>query len=112
MATAADEPYERVKDDLARALRTLRSDDAPGELARRLLEYDCPDHTHLVGVDRRGEKAVLYHRRDDYVVFIRFEADGLADGGARLGSFDRGPGLAAWVRKMAAYWGWVHPRYR
>lgn len=112
MATAADEPYERVKDDLARALRRLRNDGGPAELARRLLAYDVPDHSHLVGVDRRGEKAVLYHCRDRYVVFVRFDADGLADGGARLGSFDRGPGLAAWIEKMGAYWGWVHPRYR
>lgn len=112
MATVADPPYEEVKDDLARALRTLRPDGPPGELARQLLSYDTPDHTHLVGVDRVGEKAVLYHCVDRYVVFVRIDPDGLADGGARLGSFERGPGIEAWVEKMAAYWGWRHPRYR
>lgn len=112
MATAAEEPYEQVKTELARAIRSLRATGAPGELARELLAYDVPEHTHLVGLDRRGEKAALYHCTDRYVIFVRIEADGLADGGARLGSFDRGPGIEAWVEKMAAYWGWVHPRYR
>lgn len=112
MASAADEPYEQVKNGLARAIRSLRDDGAPGEMARQLLTYDTPDHTHLVGVDRRGEKAVFYHCVDRYAVFVRFGADGLADGGARLGSFERGMGVAAWVRKMDAYWGWVHPRYQ
>jgi hypothetical protein len=55
---------------------------------------------------------VLYHCRDAYVAFVRIGPDGLADGGARLGSFDRGPGLEAWVQKTAAYWGWRHPRHR
>ena len=112
MATAADVPYERVKADLERALRRCRTSGVPGELARELLSYDVPDHSHLVGVDRAGEKAVLYHCRDGYVVFVRIGSDGLADGGARQGSFDRGLGFEAWVRKMSAYWGWVHPRYR
>ncbi|MDZ7702777.1 MAG: hypothetical protein U5J98_12350 [Halobacteriales archaeon] len=110
MASAADPPYEDVKADLARALRTLRSTGAPGELARELLRYDAPDHSHLVGLDRDGEKAVLYHCTDGYVVFVRLGPDGLADGGARLGSLGRG--VDAWVEKMAAYWGWRHPRYR
>jgi hypothetical protein len=112
MASAADAPYEQVKAGLARTLRRFRHDVAPGEIARQLLAYDVPDHTHLVGIDRTGEKAVLYHCEDAYVVFVRFGADGLADGGARLGSLDRGPGIEAWVAKMGAYWGWMHPRYR
>lgn len=112
MAPAAESPYEQVKADLARTLRRLRRDGAPDELARQLLAYDTPDHTHLVGIDRTGETAVLYHCDDRYAVFVRLEPDGLAEGGARLGSFDRGPGVAAWAEKMAAYWGWRHPRYR
>lgn len=112
MASAASEPYEQVKDELARAIRSRRGDGVPGELARQLLVYDVPGHTHLVGIDRTGSKAVLYHCEDDYVVFVRLAGDGLADGGARMGSFDRGPGFEAWIEKMGAYWGWVHPRYR
>lgn len=112
MASAAEPPYEEVKRDLAEALRRLRDDGAPGELARQLLAYDTPEHTRLVGIDRVGEKAVLYHGVDRYAVFVRIEPDGLAAGGARLGSFDRGVGLEAWVEKMGAYWGWRHPRYR
>ncbi|MFB6362299.1 MAG: hypothetical protein ABEH59_13385 [Halobacteriales archaeon] len=112
MASAADTPYETVKHELARSIRTRRDDVPPGELARELLTYDVPDHTRLVGVDRTAEKAVLYHCVDRYVVFVRIEPDGLADGGARLGSFDRGVGLEGWIEKMGAYWGWKHPRYR
>jgi hypothetical protein len=112
MASAADTPYEAVKDDLARTLRTLRDDIPPGELARQLLAYDVPDHTHLIGVDHRAEKAVLYHCEERYVVFVRIQPDGVADGGARLSSFDRGVGIQTWAEKMTAYWGWRHPRYR
>ena len=110
MAAAADAPYGDVKADLARALRRLRSTGAPGELARELLRYDSPDHSHLVGLDRDGGKAVLYHCGDRYVVFVRIGPDGLADGGARQDSL--GPGIDAWVEMMGAYWGWRHPRYR
>ncbi len=110
MATAADAPYEDVKADLARALRRRRDAGAPGELARELLRYDVPDHTHLVGIDRDASKAVLYHCADRYVVFVRLEPEGLADGGARQGRL--GAGIDAWVEQMAAYWGWRHPRYR
>jgi hypothetical protein len=112
MASAADTAYETVKDDLARSIRILRDDVPPGELARELLVYDVPDHTRLVGIDRTAEKAVLYHCIDRYVVFVRIEPGGLADGGARLASFDRGVGLEGWIEKMAAYLGWRHPRYR
>lgn len=112
MASAAADPYEQVKDGLARAIRARRPEVPPGELARELLAYDVPEHSHLVGIDRSGEKAAFYHCADRYVVFVRFGPDGLADGGARLGSFDRGAGVEAWVEKMGAYWGWVHPRYR
>lgn len=112
MASAAGKPYEQVKDELARAIRARRPDGVPSELARQLLVYDVPGHTHLVGIDRPAEKAALYHCEDAYVVFVRFDGDGLADGGARLGSFDRGAGIEAWVEKMGAYWGWMHPRYR
>lgn len=112
MASVAGVPHEQVKDELARAIRRLRSDGVPGELARQLLAYDVPDHTHLVGIDRRAEKAVFYHCVESYAVFVRFDADGLADGGARLGSLERGAGVEAWVEKMGAYWGWRHPRYR
>lgn len=112
MATALRQPYEQIRDELARAIRTGRTNGPPVELARQLLAYDVPGHSHLVGLDRTAEKAVLYHCEGEYVVFVRFDAEGLADGGARLGSFDWGPGLEAWVEKLAAYWGWVHPRYR
>lgn len=112
MAATADVPYEQIRDSLAGAIRTRRSDGAPGELARQLLAYDVPNHTHLVGIDRHAAKAVYYHCDDRYVIFVRFDAAGLADGGARLGSFDRGVGLDGWIEKTGAYWGWRHPRYR
>lgn len=112
MATAAEKGYEAVKVDLARAIRKRRSDCIPGETARQILAYDSPDHAHLVGIDHLGEKAIFYSCGADEVIFVRFGPNGLADGGPCMGSFRRGAGLEAWIEKMAAYWGWLHPRYR
>lgn len=112
MATAADDPYEAVKADLARAIRTRRPDCPPGETARQLLAYDTPDHTHLVGIDHAGEKVVYRARASGEVIFVRFDSDGPADGGPVMGSFEEGPGFGAWIAKTGAYWGWLHPRYR
>jgi len=128
MATAVDEPerridesaldepfdatgYESVRDELSLAIRRLRGDVPPGELARQLLGYDVPGHTHLVGLDRWGEKAVLYHCGDRYVVFVRYDDAGLAAGGARM-DFLGPTGVDDWVERLRAYWGWRHPRYR
>lgn len=112
MVQAARESIDGVRNDLARTLRSIRSDCIPHETARRLLEYDRPGHTALVGLDARGEKAVLYHETGRYAIAVPFGADGLADGGTEIADFRRGPGVAVWFRKMRHYWGWVHPRYR
>lgn len=112
MATAAGEPYEAVKDNLARTIRKRRSECIPGETARELLSVEAPNHTQLVGVDYAAEKAVYYSCQSNEVIFVRFGSDGLADGGPVMGSFEEGPGFEAWIEKMSAYWGWLHPRYR
>jgi hypothetical protein len=112
MAQAASQPIEQVRSDLARALRSLRSDCAPHETARQLLEYDHPGHTVLIGLDFEGSKAVLYHEVDRYAISIRFGPDGLAEGGTEIASFRDGTGLRTWIKKMRLYWGWLHPRYR
>lgn len=111
MATAADEPYEAVKDDLARAIQKRRSECVPGESARELLSYESPNQTHLVGIDYTGQKAVYYSCLNNEVIFVSFGTDGLADGGPVMGSFEEGPGFEAWIAKMSSYWGWLHPRY-
>lgn len=112
MATAADEPYEAVKDDLARAIRKRRSDCLPGETAREILSYESPDHVHLVGIDTEAERVVFYSCRKNEVIFVPIEADGVADGGPVMGSFEEVVGFEGWIRKMRAYWGWLHPRFR
>lgn len=112
MAAVTDQSYTEVKDELARTIRKLRSDCVPGETARQLLTYETPNHTHLVGIDHKGRKAVYYSCLRNEVIFVRFDNEGLADGGPMMGSFEKGPGFAAWIDKMGSYWGWVHPRYR
>ena len=112
MATVADHPYESVKDELARAIRTRRSDCCPGDTARKILSYDSPGHVHLVGIDRQAEKVVFYSCDREEVIFVRFGSEGLADGGPCMGSFQKGPGFEAWIEKMEVYWGWLHPRFR
>lgn len=112
MATAADPPYLAVKATLARAVRTLRSDCLPAETARQLLAYDAAGEVYLVGIDHAGTKAVYHARRQNEVIFVRFDSSGLADGGAVMGPFEGRSGFEAWIEKMDAYWGWLHPRYR
>ena len=104
--------YEQARDELARAVRTCRSDCSPHDLARELLEYDQPGHTALVGIDVDATKAVLYHERDRYVVAVRIGPDGLADGGPKIAGSDSWPGIDDWVENVAAYWGWLHPQFR
>lgn len=112
MAAATDVSYADIKDDLARSVRKLRGNCIPGETARQLLTYDSPNHMHLVGIDNAGEKAVYYSCKGNEVIFVGFDNEGLADGGPVMGSFEKGPGFAAWIEKMDAYWGWLHPQYR
>lgn len=112
MASAAGASYEAVKAGLARAIRTRRRAEPPGELARELLAYHRPGHVHLVGIDHAGETAVYHAVEPNEAVFVTFDADGLADGGPVMGSFDGVSAFEAWVAKMGAYWGWRHPRYR
>ena len=112
MATVADRPYEATLDDLAGAIRSLRPACPPRETARRLLAYDVPGHTHLVGLDQPGRRAVLVHRAGGYAVAVAFDDRGLADGGPRIATFDGAAAVDRWVRSFDGYWGWLHPRYR
>ena len=109
-AVVAD--YETTLAALARVIRKHRPTCPPRETARQLLEYDCPGHTALVGVDADASRAVLHHERDGYVIAVTLDADGLGDGGPVLAEFGFGANVYGWVRRMAGYWGWVHPRYR
>lgn len=113
MASATTIPeYREVLDGLARAIRKRRAECPPHETARRLLEYDNPGHTALVGIGYDAERAVLFHERDDYVIAVPFDADGLADGGPMLAEFGFGTNVYGWVRRMDAYWCWLNPRFR
>lgn len=112
MATVADPPYETTLAELAEALRSLRPACPPRETARLLLAYDVPGHTHLVGLDHAGTKAVLVHCGGGYAVAVRFDDTGLADGGARIAELVSAGAVDRWVRSMTGYWGWLHPRYR
>lgn len=82
----------------------------PGEVAREILEYDSPGHMHLVGLDWQAERVVFYHCDREEVIFVTLHSNGLANGGAVMGSFEWG--FETWVKKMGAYWGWLQPRYR
>lgn len=114
MASARPSPdYEQHRDELARTIRRQRDDCDPYETARQLLEYESPGNTALVGINDDATRAVLYHDRDEYVVSVGFGPDGLADGGPRLAEFEPfGTNVYGWVRRMAAYWGWLNPRFR
>lgn len=113
MATAAEHPYEDTLDGLAIAIRRLRSDCPPRETARRILTYDCPGHTHLVGIDDAGQRVVFYHCEDRYAIAVAIDVGGLSDGGPCVARFERRDmGVKRWVGKLRSYWGWVHPRYR
>lgn len=112
MATVADHPYGSTLDDLAGAIRSLRPDCPPRETARRLLAYDVPGHTHLVGLDQPGRRAVLVHCGGGYCVAVRFGDHGLDDGGPRIADVDAAAAVDRWVRSFDGYWGWLHPRYR
>lgn len=113
MASVTSLPdYEAQLDGLARAIRKHRKDCPPHETARQLLEYDRPGHMALVGVRYDATRAVLYHERDRYVIGVDFGTDGLAVGGPKLATFDFGSNVFEWTRRMEAYWGWLHPRFR
>lgn len=113
MATTAEHPYEDTLDDMAQAIRRLRRDCPPREVAREILTYDQPGHTHVVGIDRRGQRVTLYHCVDQYAIAVEFGVEGLADGGPRIARFDAGaPDVRRWVEKKRNSWGWIHPRYR
>jgi hypothetical protein len=112
MATAAEYPYETTKHELAEAIRRVQPEGAPWELAREILAYDVPGHSHVVGLKRRGTVS-FYHCEDRYAVAVRLAAEGLADGGPTVGRFDEGSITVqhwAWLRRNS--WAWVHPRYR
>lgn len=82
------------------------------ETARRLLEYETPGNTGLVGINYDATRAVFYHEGDRYVIAVSFGPDGLEDGGPVLADFDTfGSSVWNWTRKMRAYWGWVNPRF-
>lgn len=112
MATAADEPFEVLKENLAQAIRKRRSDCLPGETACEILSYDHPDRVHLVGIESQAKRVVYYSCNSDEVIFVPIEPDGVGEGGPVMGSFEEVIGFNGWIDKMAAYWGWLHPRYR
>lgn len=111
MATTADYPYETTRNELAEAIRRVQPEGAPWELAREILAYDVPGHSHVVGLKRRGTVS-FYHCEDRYAVAVRLESDGLADGGPRVGQLDGPVEVAEWAWRRRNSWAWVHPRYR
>lgn len=113
MATAVEHPYEDTLEGLARAIRKGRTDGAHRELAREILSYDHPGHTHMVGIDRQAERATFYQCADRYAISVELDAEGLAEGGPSVALFkEDAPGVRCWVKKKRNSWGWVHPRYR
>lgn len=112
MAQATYPEYETVLDELAKTIRTYRSICLPRETARRLLEYDSPGNTALVGINYDATHAVLHHERDRYVIAVEFGPDGPESGGPKLAQFDFGTNVYAWTRRMDAYWSWLHLRFR
>lgn len=113
MATAAEHPYKDTLNGLTRAISKGRSDGVPSELAREILTYDVPGHTHLVGIDRQAQRATFYDCKERYAISVGIDTDGLANGGPSIALFKEGaPGIQCWVEKKRNSWGWVHPRYR
>lgn len=116
MATTAipTADYEQAIEEVARTVKKHRSDCPPRETARKLLEYETPGNTALVGINSEATRAVLYHERDEYAIGVDFGPEGLADGGPMLAEFGEefGSNVYGWVRRMDAYWGWLNPRFR
>ena len=103
--------YREALDSLAWTIAKDHLTGDPHETARELLEIDNPGHAHLVGINYDASKAVYYHCKDRYTIAVRFDSDGLADGGPRIGTFQN-QSLREWIERWEAYWGWLHPRYR
>lgn len=104
--------HQAVLDELAREIRTHRSDCPPREAARHLLSYHRPGHSSLVGVERGGRRAVLYHEADRYAVTVGIRSEGLEKRGRVLEDFAEGRGFEQWLRDRASFFDWVHPRFR
>jgi hypothetical protein len=113
MATVAEHGYEDAWNGLANAIRRIQPNCTPHDVARSILAYDTPGHTHLVGVTSAGN-VLFYHCRDRYIVSIPIEVGGLADGGPVRADWHTGesPNIHQWVWKRRDWWVWVHPRYQ
>lgn len=113
MATSSPIPYEVLRSDLAKAIRSHRTRCPPVETARLLLRYDSAT-TALLGLSSDGERAVFHDRTDHQTIACRYDATGLIGGsGVRIAAARDDHGLRQWIAKMgSAYWGWLHPRYR
>lgn len=112
MPTVATYPYEAAFDDLTRCIRKHRDDCIPDEIARKLLSYDNPDHSHLVGVTDKAKSVYLYHCSNQYNVASPLRSDGLSDVGPKLADFRYGSNLDSWLEIIGDYLVWKHPRYR
>lgn len=112
MATAAKHPNEETMDRLAAAIRRIQPACVPHEVARTVLTYDVPGHTHVFGLTCSGN-VLFYHCNDRYVVSVPIDADGLADGGPVRATWnqDACPNVGRWVWKRRDWWEWLHPRY-
>ena len=130
MATVATRQSGAVEGSLAVAVATHGRVERPRAVARRLLALDRPGHTHLVGVDYAGSRAVYYDcldrvalavdldvLADDELACGNDEVDGeaatepLDECSTRLAALHDRP-LSPWIDRWGAYWGWRHPRYR
>lgn len=112
MVTTADYAYEDARDGLAEAIRGVQPNCTPREVAREILAYDVPNHSHLIGVSLSGN-AYFYHCTDRYAISVAIDRDGLSNGGPIRASWDESsPNIDHWTWKRRDWWKWVHPRYR
>lgn len=113
MASVSTVPdHEEALDGLARTIRKHRLECPPHETARRVLAYETPGNTAVVGVNDNATRAILYHEREEYVIAVPFGPDGLEAGGPIIADFDFGSNVYSWVRKTRYYWGWLNPRFQ
>ncbi|WP_336003389.1 hypothetical protein [Halorientalis halophila] len=106
-------PFEiRVREDLAAAIDGADDFADPAAAAEALLAKDTAQY-RLVGVRRRGTRAIFHETILRKVVSVPFDeggVDDLAEDDVR--DVTSRPDVERWVAECeGGYWHWLHPRF-
>lgn len=113
MTTESSLPFEdRIREELAAAVREDHDVEDAAALARAILEKDTSQY-ELVGVRDHGPRAVFYDSVLRKIVSVPVGDSGI-DGldGDRVRDHSSQPDVDRWVFEQGeAYWSWLHPRF-